>query len=89
MYYKCVGWKTDQIFNGIVPIKLVLPPSSLEDEQMFLRVHEVFVLTNREREANVRKTEVDSHFAIAHQLLIGLYSASVSGKKSFTCCFVQ
>lgn len=75
MYCKGVGWKTDQIFNGIVPIKLVLPPSSLEDEQMFLRVDEVFVLTNREREADVRKIEADSHFARAHQLLIELYCA--------------
>lgn len=52
-YCEGVGWRTDLFFYIIAPTKSVLPPS-LEDEQMFLRVDEVFALTNGERQADVR-----------------------------------
>lgn len=88
-YCKGVGWRTDQFFNRIPPIKLVLPPSSLEDEQMFPRADEVFALTSGESQADVREAEADSHSAGAHQLLTELYSVPVNGKKSFTSRFMQ
>lgn len=60
----------------------MLPPSSLKDEQMLLRVNGIFALTNGERQANVREAEADSRSAGAHQMLTGLYSVPVSGKKT-------
>lgn len=60
----------------------MLPPSSLEDEQMPPRVDEMFALTNGERQADVREAQADSRSAGAHQMLTGLYSVPVSGKKS-------
>lgn len=49
-------WIEEQInfFYIIAPTKSVLPPSSLEDEQMFLRVDEVFALMSGERQADVK-----------------------------------
>lgn len=73
-----MGWRTDQLFDRKVPRKLGFPPSSLENEQMFLSMDEMFAVMRGERQTEVMDTH--PHSAGVHQLLTEFYSVPGNGK---------
>lgn len=73
-----MDWRTEQLFDRRAPRKLVFPPSSLENEQMFLNVDEVFSVMRGEKQTEVMDIHLCS--AGAHQSLTDLYSVPGNGK---------
>lgn len=74
-----MGWRTDQPFHRRAPRKLVLLPSSLKNEQMFLSVDEVFAVMRGE----IDVMDTHPHSDGVHQELREVYSVLGNGKNIY------